>query len=210
MLVTSIFFFFPTMFSIQLKTKVIILSTFILSSANAFNLDQSKSFLFYKEFKKLLYYRVGGLALTDKTEVMDNGVIMFKEATQTEQGSYICTATNDMGTITATVTLIVQGPPTITLQPSQTVYALIGERVTLECTAQGEPTPQVYWVEPETVRRGDLPPDVEPYYPTSDGSAILDIASVSRGDQGNYRCVASNTGGTAEETVQLIGKLYCL
>ena len=39
------------MFSTLSKTKIIILSTVILSSANAFNLDQSKSLLFGKEFK---------------------------------------------------------------------------------------------------------------------------------------------------------------
>ena len=39
------------MFSILSKTKIIILSTFILSSANAFSLDQSKILLFGKELK---------------------------------------------------------------------------------------------------------------------------------------------------------------
>ena len=45
----------------------------------------------------------------DKVEVMDNGVIMFKQTTSAEQGSYMCTATNDMGTISATASLIVEG-----------------------------------------------------------------------------------------------------
>lgn len=40
---------------------------------------------------------------------MDNGVIMFKEVTQAEQGGYLCTAENDMGVITATATLLVDG-----------------------------------------------------------------------------------------------------
>ena len=39
-----------TKFSTLLKTQIIILSTLILSSANAFNLDQSKYLSFGKEF----------------------------------------------------------------------------------------------------------------------------------------------------------------
>ena len=45
----------------------------------------------------------------EKVEIMDNGVIMFKQITSAQQGSYLCTATNDMGTITATASLIVEG-----------------------------------------------------------------------------------------------------
>ena len=39
------------MFSTLSKTKIIILANFILSSATAFNLDQSRILLFGKEFK---------------------------------------------------------------------------------------------------------------------------------------------------------------
>ena len=45
----------------------------------------------------------------EKVEIMENGVIMFKQITSAQQGSYICTATNDMGTITATASLVVEG-----------------------------------------------------------------------------------------------------
>ena len=96
------------------------------------------------------------------------------------------------------------GPPTIDVSPGRTVVALIGQRVMLECTAQGDPTPGVYWVEPMRRRRGDVEPDAVDYSPTP-GSAVVDIASVDREDEGTYRCVASNTGGTSEVLVQLSG-----
>ena len=58
----------------------------------------------------IIFSRVGNTAMDpDKVEVMDNGVIMFKQTTSAEQGSYMCTATNDMGTISATASLIVEG-----------------------------------------------------------------------------------------------------
>ena len=43
---------FPTMFSTLLKTDIIILGTFYLSSANALNLVKSKKLLFGKELMK--------------------------------------------------------------------------------------------------------------------------------------------------------------
>lgn len=98
----------------------------------------------------------------------------------------------------------VLGPPSIDVSPGRTVVALIGQRVLLECTAEGDPTPGVYWIEPARSRRGDVEPDSA--YVATPGSAVVDIASVEREDQGTYRCVASNTGGTSEVLVQLSGE----
>ena len=39
----------------------------------------------------------------------ENGVIRFMGATGEEAGGYICTATNPMGSVTATATLTIQG-----------------------------------------------------------------------------------------------------
>ena len=47
------FSLFPTMFSIWAETKIVILADIILSSANAFNFDQSKILLFGKELNVL-------------------------------------------------------------------------------------------------------------------------------------------------------------
>ena len=103
--------------------------------------------------------------------------------------------------------MFIIGPPSITLQPSQTVYALVGQRVSLECTAEGDPTPSVYWIEPSEPRRGDLAPDGLGY-DVYEGSAILDITNVGREDQGYYTCVATNSGGRTEDSLQLIGRLW--
>lgn len=45
----------------------------------------------------------------ERVKTMENGVIMFEDVTQAEQGGYICTAENEMGTTSATATLIVEG-----------------------------------------------------------------------------------------------------
>ena len=53
MLVTSIFSFFPTMFSTLTQSKFQFLVAFILSSANAFYLDKSKILSFGKGFIRI-------------------------------------------------------------------------------------------------------------------------------------------------------------
>ena len=83
------------------------------------------------------------------------------------------------------------------------MYAVIGQRISLECVAQGSPVPSVYWRYQSTPSRGDLPmwSQREP----QTGSATLTIESVTNVDSGNYVCVASNDGGQVEETAQIIG-----
>ena len=49
------------------------------------------------------------------------------------------------------------GLPVINIQPSRTVYAITGQRVTLKCSAEGDPTPTVYWIEPSRPCCGDTP-----------------------------------------------------
>ncbi|XP_021372607.1 basement membrane-specific heparan sulfate proteoglycan core protein-like isoform X2 [Mizuhopecten yessoensis] len=153
----------------------------------------------------LTWTRAGGEALTtDTTELMDNGVIMFKQVTGSEAGQYVCTATNDMGSVSSTAVLIIQGPPRIVIQPDRTIYALVGERVTVECIGQGDPLPAVYWRYNTAPQRGDIPqePDYEALATT--GSATLTLENVGISQTGNYVCVAKNAGGTTQETVQII------
>ena len=47
--------------------------------------------------------------MSERVEVMDNGVIMFKQAQISDQGGYQCSAENDMGIVTATASLYVEG-----------------------------------------------------------------------------------------------------
>lgn len=100
---------------------------------------------------------------------------------------------------------MLSGPPSIDVSPGRTVVAIVGQRVTLECTAQGDPTPGVYWIEPVRRRRGDVEPESE--FVSTPGAAVVDIQSVEREDEGTYRCVATNDGGTSEVSVQLSGRL---
>lgn len=47
--------------------------------------------------------------MTSHAQVVENGVIRFTGVSSEDQGGYICSATNAVGTITATATLLVTG-----------------------------------------------------------------------------------------------------
>lgn len=47
--------------------------------------------------------------MTSHAQVVENGVIRFNGVSSEDQGGYICSATNAVGTITATATLLVTG-----------------------------------------------------------------------------------------------------
>lgn len=64
----------------------------------------------------IVWYRAGGESFERATtEIKPNGVLMFTRVTGEEQGSYICTATNSMGSISASATLLIAGMPHLSL-----------------------------------------------------------------------------------------------
>lgn len=57
----------------------------------------------------LFIYRAGNEPFANTTEIQQNGVISFRSVTGAEAGAYVCTATNSMGSSTATATLTIRG-----------------------------------------------------------------------------------------------------
>ncbi|KAE8292435.1 Hemicentin-1 [Larimichthys crocea] len=100
---------------------------------------------------------------------------------------YTCTAENPAGNVSLSYNLHIQAKPRIQPAPSL-LKALIGQRVTLPCVVQGEPTPEISWF------HNGLPVGVKNTTP-------LRIQQVSLDDQGTYRCVARNSAG--EETLEI-------
>lgn len=87
--------------------------------------------------------------------------------------------------------------PTFVIQPQNT-EVLVGESVTLECSATGHPLPQVTWT------RGDrtpLPTDPRVNITPSGG---LYIQNVAQSDSGEYTCFASNSVDSIHATAFII------
>ncbi|XP_026866901.2 contactin 1b isoform X2 [Electrophorus electricus] len=66
-------------------------------------------------------------------------------------------------------------------------YALVGQNVTLECFALGNPLPHVRWRKLDA----DLPPN----YEVSMNGALLHLINVQYEDEGSYECEALNVRG---------------
>ncbi|XP_040858154.1 neuronal cell adhesion molecule isoform X9 [Ochotona curzoniae] len=92
-------------------------------------------------------------------------------------------------------------PPTfLTPEGSKsTKEELRGNVLSLECIAEGLPTPIIYW----TKEDGILPPNRTFY---RNFKKTLQITQVSEADSGNYQCIAKNTLGTIHHTISVTVK----
>uniref|UniRef100_A0A0B7ATX1 Basement membrane-specific heparan sulfate proteoglycan core protein n=1 Tax=Arion vulgaris TaxID=1028688 RepID=A0A0B7ATX1_9EUPU len=144
--------------------------------------------------------RVGGQGFTSRTEIIsDMSSIRFTAITPEEQGEYVCSATNDIGTVTATASLRVIGPPIIQITPSKRITSLVGDVVNIECVGIGDPAPTVFWRSGQK-RRSDVLPEALEAGPSA---ARILFESIKKADEGQYICVATNERGRAEETVDV-------
>jgi hypothetical protein len=105
-------------------------------------------------------------------------------AAQADEGSYACVVSNVAGSVTsAAAALLVNDPPAITAQP-QARTAAVGAPVTFSVGASGT-APLVYRWQKDGLA---LP----------DGTAAdFTLAAVALSDAGAYRCLVSNSAGTA-------------
>lgn len=83
------------------------------------------------------------------------------------------------------------------IQPQNT-EVLIGESVTLECSAAGQPQPRITWT------RGDRTPLPTDPRITITPSGGLYIQDVNQEDAGEYTCFATNTVDTIHSTANII------
>lgn len=136
-----------------------------------------------------------------RLNLLEDGTLMIQDTRETDQGVYQCMAKNVAGEVkTSEVTLrYFRSParPSFVIQPQNT-EVLVGESVTLECSATGQPQPRVTWT------KGDhtaLPVDPRINITPSGG---LYIQNVNQADGGQYTCFASNNVDTIHATAYII------
>uniref|UniRef100_A0A1B6EDX6 Basement membrane-specific heparan sulfate proteoglycan core protein n=1 Tax=Clastoptera arizonana TaxID=38151 RepID=A0A1B6EDX6_9HEMI len=138
---------------------------------------------------------------TRNIEILPDGVLRFNSVTRDEEGQYMCTAENVVGSRTAVATLEVQSYPIISIYPPSPVTVSPGQRVKLECRASGHPQPSVSWSRHQT---GASFFNMQEITAKSLNLAVYEIPSVTEDDDGSYTCVAENSAGPVEERIQLI------
>jgi len=101
-------------------------------------------------------------------------VLVLTNISRSEAGEYRCEASNECGNASESASIDVQYPPEIThISDSQTLNN--GDQVTLNCTVDGNPTPNISWTR------------------LSDNSVVtFPLTVTGKQDEGNYRCTANN------------------
>ena len=72
-------------------------------------------------------------------------LITLALAEKQDTGSYICTATNSLGKVSAVTALVVWSAPRFVMKPPSNVIKYVGESLSFSCSADGDPTPLVSW-----------------------------------------------------------------
>ncbi|CAK1554719.1 unnamed protein product [Leptosia nina] len=118
----------------------------------------------------------------------NNNVLSFQTVEVNDEGTYTCTATNEAGSSSASAIVKVRSPPEITITPSNYLQAIKGDRVVVECRADGYPEPMV------SIRLSD-----REIVPASPRIAVLSLSYVNERNEGDYTCIATSVAGTVRE-----------
>ena len=125
---------------------------------------------------------------------MKGHTLIISKTDKKDSGTYICTASNAMGTSHAMTSLIVNVVPQFTVKPPEKIELYHGQSVTLNCSADGYPIPSITW----TRCKEDIPAD----WSEVEGGQ-LKIKSLTAKDSGTYICSAQSEIVHVETEVQL-------
>ncbi|XP_017771587.1 PREDICTED: Down syndrome cell adhesion molecule-like protein Dscam2 [Nicrophorus vespilloides] len=126
--------------------------------------------------------------------------LVIDQVSSAHTGNYTCIASNVAGAERYVVPLTVNVPPRWTVEPSDSNVAA-GQEATLNCQADGYPTPAITWKRAVGSQPGEykdfmFEPNVHQY---QNGS--LSFSHVSKENEGQYLCEGKNNIGTGVSKV---------
>ncbi|XP_052421472.1 matrix-remodeling-associated protein 5 [Carassius gibelio] len=133
---------------------------------------------------------------TGRYSVLNNGTLAVQRASVYDRGMYLCQTTNEHGSSSLSVSVIVIAyPPRITKGPSPVTYASPGVAVQLNCVSLATPKAEVVWEMPDglQLKVGIQPRLYGNKYLHPQGSLV--IQNPSSRDNGVYKCTAKNVVG---------------
>ncbi|XP_077509167.1 basement membrane-specific heparan sulfate proteoglycan core protein-like isoform X46 [Amblyomma americanum] len=142
--------------------------------------------------------RADGSPFTPSTELTGPGIIRFTRFSRDEEGTYVCSAENAMGKVTAQTTLKMEGSPFVRILQQNPYTVRVGDQIRLDCIAEGDPKPTVTWER--------LGQPITTYSNTEElhgGTTTLFIRRVAPSDSGIYICRAANHGGVSEGRIEV-------
>ncbi|XP_059849711.1 hemicentin-1-like [Hypanus sabinus] len=136
------------------------------------------------------------LISSDRLYISEHGTLILKDAVPEDAGSYICLASNTVGTAQEEATLKYTETPTVSA-PNPMVLAVVTEAALLECQATGIPQPEVRWY------KDDLEMTLVPFAKVDLLQGTMMIMDVQDMDAGVYTCLATNEAGSSAAVVTL-------
>ncbi|XP_076858117.1 matrix-remodeling-associated protein 5 [Brachyhypopomus gauderio] len=139
--------------------------------------------------------------------VHHNGTLDIRSLRKSDSAQLLCIARSEAGEARLQVHLHVVEQleePQLKNLAAESVQLVDGVSVTLNCSIEGKPTPEITWILPNgtSLQSGT---DFLRFYHQLDGSLVIREPTVS--EAGIYRCVGSNGAGYVERTVRLeVGK----
>uniref|UniRef100_A0A8C3YS46 Hemicentin-1 n=1 Tax=Catagonus wagneri TaxID=51154 RepID=A0A8C3YS46_9CETA len=140
------------------------------------------------------------IEISHRIRQLGNGSLAIYGTVNEDAGDYTCVATNEAGVVERSMSLTLQSPPAITLEPAETVIN-VGGKVILNCQATGEPHPTITWS-----RQGHSIPWDERVRVLANNS--LYIAAAQKEDTSEYECVARNLMGSVLVRVPVIVQVH--
>ncbi|XP_048386969.2 peroxidasin homolog isoform X1 [Stegostoma tigrinum] len=138
-----------------------------------------------------------------RLNLLDDGTLMIQNTQEDDQGVYQCMAKNVAGEVKTPEVILryfeIPARPAFVIQPQNT-EVLVGESVTLECSATGNPQPRITWM-----RSDGSPLPHDPRY-TITSSGGLYIQNVAQADGGQYTCHANNNQDSIQANAFIIIK----
>ena len=125
----------------------------------------------------------------------NNSAIQLLGVRKDDSDNYLCTATNLLGSVVKRTQLNVVSLPQFTVQPPANLTVLIGQTLTLNCSATADPQPVISWKKTGQ----QLPVGRSQHI-----NGALVIRDTKEEDAGSYICTATSAGFFYVETTVVI------
>jgi len=146
--------------------------------------------------------RQGKDGLPDTIQIIPEQGLSIKNLHPSDQGMYLCRASNKAGSISANAMLRVQEPPVISVKPVAHYQVQAGSQVRLDCVVAGSPSPSVFWTEERTRTVWYAGIEHDNIHMVRNNSLVIRNTTVE--NSGHYLCSGVNSAGAAVERAQLL------
>ena len=128
----------------------------------------------------------------------NNSSLQLLNARKIDSDWYICSVTNLLGIFERRTLVVIVSHPRFTVKPPLSIFAVLGDTLTLNCSASGDPQPVISWRK----QGGHLPVGRNQQI-----NGALVIRDFKKNDAGYYICTATSAGVFGVETLTHI-QLY--